>query len=312
MTLRENGMRPNSMRMAARVLFISGLLSIFCNEWALAAERALFIDQSASADFPIQEAYFLVSVDQEQVIRVKATIVPPYLGTNRVLTEKNELNTTSHSKLGAKVLVSDESDSFSFTTLLVGTSTQYAFVPSQSWDLRHKEIFRGSIEALREQLLRQKEVLRSWEMQSKAQDDSLARLRSDADVIANLGRIVDLKEETDRATAEVRDLDKDIATLKKFLTLGKGSLAPSSVLAREGQLTRQLTELAEAAKSAEANEGVRRSGTEADFKHKLSIIEATRLEDYDLLQRDLVRLRKNRIELERRLSDGSKLGERLG
>lgn len=157
-----------------------------------------------------------------------------------------------------------------------------------------------SADGLRERLLIRKQELNNLRMQFDAQEDSLKRLRADADIIANLGRIVDLREEAERIKKELTDLDHDIISLNEFIGLVRNLPAPGNLLARERQLGRQLQELAEATKKADAEEFSRRSATERELQDHLALVELARHEDLDAMQRELVRLRKRRIELQRR------------
>ncbi len=153
-------------------------------------------------------------------------------------------------------------------------------------------------DALREYLIQRKEVLKSWQMQIQVQEDSLARLRADAEVIGSLGKIVEVQDEIEKTKKSIRDLEGDMENLQYFLKASHSSELPINYAAREAQLTKQIAELAAAAKFAESSELKRSSLTQAELQRKLALVESTRGEDYDGLQRDLLRLRSKRMALQ--------------
>jgi len=170
-------------------------------------------------------------------------------------------------------------------------------------------LFGGSIDNLREHLLKRKQESRSWQTQVDAQDDSLRRLRADADIVADLGRIVEVREETDRVQQSIRGFVQDQANLEEFVRLVRSGPQPRNFAARERQLTKQIVELADAAKGTETGEFARRSEAEREVQRKLGFVEQSRSLDYDALQRELVQLRKQRRDLEGGDFEGGGLAE---
>ncbi len=151
---------------------------------------------------------------------------------------------------------------------------------------------------MRALLLSRKDVLRSWQLQVRAQDESLERLRADADIIANLGRIVEVKEDAERFRQEAAALDKDITNLRRLFAITRDHASPKNFLGRESQLQKQLAELNHLHEELGTRNGQERSAFELDVQRKLALIEETRFDDYEGLQRELIRLRKQRLSLQ--------------
>jgi len=267
-----------------------------------AAERpgvVIVLKEALQLDFVPEEGFFLVEFEGGGLQRVKAVIVP--LFRTEAQEKGSEPGLPGRFLAGARVVASAAEGRLQYSLILVGKSERYAFVGP-------KEMALGAsfaadtldlVDNLRQQLLRRKENLRSLEVQIRTQEESLGRLRADADVIGDLGRIVEVKEEINKLNEESVGLDKDIQTLERFLKLALSGRSPKNFALRESQLTKQLAELAEAAKAAESGEIRRRSQSEQELQRKLGLVEATRNEDYEELQRTLIHLRKKRLEIER-------------
>ena len=181
--------------------------------------------------------------------------------------------------------------------LVEGEGGALAFAPPRPLRLNDGSRFRSSDE-IREHLQQRKKVLESWDVQQRVQFESLERLRSDAEVIGNLGRIAEKAEELQRVRSEINDLEKDLESLKRFIKLASKALPPHNFVRRRLSLTQQLEELVRVAGAMEASERQRKAGGEAKLQQELSLVEATRDDDYDALRVQLSSLRKQRVELE--------------
>jgi hypothetical protein len=151
----------------------------------------------------------------------------------------------------------------------------------------------------REELLKAKTELKSLEIQVTTQDATLLRLREDASVIGNLGKIIEVKDEVERVKAQSTMVEQDITHLKQFLTLARNQPTPQNYGLRERTLTSQVRELATAAKEAESHEFSRRARTQGDLQKKLALIEQARKEHFDELQKTLEKLKAQRATLEK-------------
>jgi len=183
--------------------------------------------------------------------------------------------------------------------LILGEEKQIYFEPELEIDLTPGMSEVLSTDGLRTRLLQKKDTLASWQLQISAQQESLQRLREDASVIGNLGRIIELREEVERVKANADNLERDLGHMREFIKIARTRPLPKNYSLREGDLVRQIAELADAAKGAESQEYQRKTHVEGELQRKLSIIEQTRNDDYDELQGELVRVRRQRMQVEK-------------
>ena len=254
---------------------------------------AVVVDQIVKVDFPPEDAYLFVSFDQGIAMRVPAVMVPPRGNEAQERTGGDWL-------VGTRLRVPRGRSTVTFNIVLVGAEDNYAFVPSTTWDLTTKQTFAGSTDLLREHLLQRKQVLQSWNVQLETQEKSLKRLRADAEVIANVGRILEVREEIESVEMQTAGLQRDIESLKQKLEIVKSLPMPRSYARREHELTEQLKELALAAKRIERSELQRRARAEENIQRQLTAIETTRHEDIAQLRKELAILRRKREILEKR------------
>lgn len=148
-----------------------------------------------------------------------------------------------------------------------------------------------AVDRLREELLKSREQLRSWELQVDEQERSIARLRADAGVVANLGKILEIEGRAAEAKQHLEALQRDIELLQQFTQRSARLTEPVNYSLRLNQLTRSVAELAEEAKRAEVGEIRRRAEGEEIVRERLRLIERTRAYDIDVLTAELERLR---------------------
>lgn len=262
-------------------------LSAFAAEPPAPTENGIFIDQSRRLTFEPSDAFFLVSFDAGRVLRVPAMIVR-LEGESSV---RGDVAPVTYGA-GARVRPPRGSSQVSFSTVFLGTANRLEFVPPTTLELSEASLNRSSTDTLREQLLQRKAVLGSWRMQAQAQEDSLNRLRADAEVIGDFGRILDKKEEIERAKNDLASVKKDIQNLDHFLKLAKTRPAPVNQVGREAQLVKQLSEITQVSHAVELTEIRRRASAETELQRKLALIEATRQDDLATLTSELERLRR--------------------
>ena len=269
-----------------RVIFFLVIAVFGIVAHAAPAGEASFIDASFESAQEPKEALFLIDRRDGGLLRVRGLVVP-------VLGARGGVKAW---RAGAALPSTiDESEELYFSVLVTFDAgarklfpgfTRLAAAPEGPLDTR---------------LLQRRETLRSWQLQVHIQEDNLARLRADAEVIGNLSRIVEVQDEIERTNKSIEDLERDMVNLQYFLRQTQGGPLPPNYAGRESQLTRQIAELAQAAKIAESQEFSRSSRSQSEMRHKLSLVEATRELDYDTLQRELIRLRGVRMQLEKRL-----------
>lgn len=279
-------MRFSNYLILALNLIIFGTTSI-----AQAQDSYLFIDQIVEVSFPPEEAFFFVDFGDQNIHRYAAILLPPRGDEKKSASAGQWL-------VGARIPLPADKTNLNFSIILIGIGNQYAFVAPTTWDLTKRKSLAGSIENLREHLLQRKEVLRSWNVQLQAQESSLKRLQTDAETIADVNKIISVREEAERVIAATQAIDRDLSALRDSLKIAKSLPAPKNYSKREAELTQQLTELAAISKQAESGEFGRRSAAESELQNRLSLLEVTRLDDPDTLREELHNLQKRRSELE--------------
>lgn len=131
----------------------------------------------------------------------------------------------------------------------------------------------------------------SWILQVKAQDHALEELRGVADILGDLGRIVDIKQEIISANEKLADLEKDKAALSRFVSLAKSYPIPKNLLRRELELLSQLPELTKGGSINDTGEVKKRAQRQIELQKKLALIESTRGENIAKLRVELEQLR---------------------
>lgn len=152
---------------------------------------------------------------------------------------------------------------------------------------------------LRDFVSLKRDELKLLESQIRIQEESLERLRSDAEVIGRLKSLVRLKDEVDLNQRTLEFLARDQAVLDEFIRIAKGRAAPLNFNAREAQLNKATSELAERAKRAEAAGKGGRAKVDQDLQEKLRLIERHRSVNLEALQREVAILRKRLAEKSR-------------
>ena len=148
-----------------------------------------------------------------------------------------------------------------------------------------------NIDSLKSQIANRKQILDSLLVQSSTQTSNLKRLRADAEVIANLSRIVEIVEESDAVKSEIDNINRDLELLKNTFQSVKNMPAPKNYLRRELELTKQSDEMIKLVKSTEGSEDKRKNVSQDDLQLKLRLIEETRYEDEEQLKQQLIRLK---------------------
>lgn len=279
--------------MVKRSILIVGLFLLSYAK-SSAAESSIFLDQVAEIAFTPKEAFFLLEVDSLPPKRIPAVFVPsPQINRNDTNFEMQRW------LIAAQTTLASGTESIKYSAIIKGAQRQLSFLPPKTLSHEERNSAELSASELRDQLISKKEVVQKLEAEREAEEQILQRLRADADVIANIGRIVEVKDESEQIKEELSSLDRDLANLGKFLKHDRLKPPPKNLVGRESQLTNQVAELAQAAKMVEGQEADRRAQAQLDMQRQLELVEATRFEDYDSLQRELVRVRKRRMDLER-------------
>ena len=258
--------------------------------------HTVVLAKSIALDCEPQRGFFFVEIPGAGMRRIEAMFVAG------VLQDRESNNRPGGDEQiwesGARIESPVPAEDLEFSLLIFGRGGEIRFTaPSKVGD-DPATGFLGLADDMRAELVRQKDVLRSWQIQLRGQEDSLRRLRADAEIIGNLGRIVEVKERVAKVNEEIVDAERDIENLQKLLKVAKSRMVPANFSRREGQLTKQIAELADAAKSAELSEHGRRGALQQEFQRKIELVELSRTEDLGALQQELIRLRRQRAALE--------------
>lgn len=310
------GLRSVEIVLIARCLFFSVLLACVLSdrlnaeapksEGQLETLRVLF--DEVSLQFEPQDAFFIYGRDAGTMRRVRGTVfpLPPNSGDETPSPASRSrtylLGTVLPSGFevpAGKAGASRRPGELRYAVVLLGANPvrDSAIIPvrSSAEELEHGG--NASTELLRSTVLAKRKELKSWEVQLREQQESLRRLRADAEVIGDIGRILDLQDELDLTNARVKDTEKDIETLIGFIRLARSRPQPANFARREVQLQQQISLLADAVTKSERDEFRRKSSSEVRLQQQLKLIEDTRHEDLDLLQKKLDELRERKKQL---------------
>ncbi len=258
-----------------------------------AQERAVIIDRGVLCPFTPVSADFLLELPGYALIVPAQVIVPGTKGQKF--------------HVGTAVELPEELSTLQYSLILRGDGGSIKFVPPHILPL--SAVRKRTLEGLRERLAQRKKLLESWRVQERVQHDSLERLREDAEVIGNLGRIAEKAEELKRVRLEIAGTEKDIQNLQRFLKLASKSAEPQNFVKRRAILNQQLEELVKQARAMEAGERERKVTGETKLQRELRLVEETRTDDYDVLRDELSRLRESRKILEEKYMELSRSDE---
>ena len=137
-----------------------------------------------------------------------------------------------------------------------------------------------------------RERIKEWEERVKEQSANLARLREDADLIANVGRIVSKEDEVERIRRDVDRFRVALMIARQRLEALQKKVSVPNEQGRLAQVTVELAALAAAVKKSEQQAEERISSASTELQDKLALIESTKNERIDLLKKELEELRK--------------------
>lgn len=267
---------------------LSPLSALAADEPVAASPGAPMVVRSLELQFQPKKAFFMFDLLDGKVRKVPAEIVPPPESSNGLWLLASRL----------PVAPGQLSNGARYSIILVGPENRFAFIPPASWQPDDPQTFQGSFDVLRRRVNERVDLLQNLEAQQKIQSESLRRLRSDADTIAGIGRIVELKEEMERLKAELANTERDIERLKNSIGLAKARSEPRNMENMELELTRQISELNAAARAAEGKAPSRGSKPEQELQKRLALVASTRSDKLDELKAELRKLQQRRLKLE--------------
>lgn len=279
------------------------VLALFVSAHEVGADettRVIFLEREFSEISEPSRVVFVTRSDDGVESVVPGVVAP----SSQVVAPNDHLSNSAPRRsffVGAKVPVSERAREIGFVAIAVSAEGIPSLSSPGKLVLAEANNNGSSPDELRKELLRKKEEFRNLSVQVNTQEESLRRLRADAGVVADLGRIVEVREQIEQARADLEGLEKDRSNLQDFVRLARSKPAPRNFVGRERQLVKHLGTLVDLTKDAETTETQRRGQATRELQRKVALIESTRSEDFESLQRRLIALRKQRMDLEAQL-----------
>lgn len=158
-----------------------------------------------------------------------------------------------------------------------------------------------SEEDARQYLNKQKEISTSFAVQIKAQEAELRRLRGNADRVGQHGAIAELEQKERDGLVRLSEAEQNLSNLQESVKEIRAAPPPPNAAAMEVEITKQLGELAQAARGAESSEQQRAAQGNSHLQNTMRVIEDTRFDDVEKIRAELVKMRRRRQELEESL-----------
>lgn len=158
-----------------------------------------------------------------------------------------------------------------------------------------------SEEDARQYLNKQKEISTSFAVQIKAQEAELRRLRGNADRGGQHGAIAELEQKERDGLVRLSEAEQNLSNLQESVKEIRAAPPPPNAAAMEVEITKQLGELAQAARGAESSEQQRAAQGNSHLQNTMRVIEDTRFDDVEKIRAELVKMRRRRQELEESL-----------
>lgn len=281
------------------LLLVTGLFSLAnATEIKENQSTALVLMRVIESDFTPEQAFFVVRFNSQVISRIPALILP---ASDRGVTEPATSSQDKRERrwlLGGLIEVPRQFEAFSLSALALGRSGAVAILPESFEQTKEGLVFSSAEQVLRAELAELQGKLTPLKLQMAEQENALRRLRSDAEIVGNFGRVVDAREELSKVRGLIANADKDIANLERFTRLANSYPMPKNYRAREQQLAAQLNELTDMARRAEQGEFARRQDAQTQIQERLQLLELARTENIEALQEELSILRAERERLE--------------
>ena len=268
--------------------FILSLILGLPSAWAASDTHVIHVDVEAS--FVPKNAIFFVTLNEQPQLLVQQGLMLPSDSDND---RKVQVATVlKHSKPVNKI---------NYSVLLMGDDKKFLFHDLPTLVVGSDSLTSISASTLRDYLLGKKGQLSELQVTNEEDGQEIRRLRSDAEVIGNLGRITQRMEEVSIMREQRKQITEDAERLETFIQQAAVQPEPNNFIRRQSQLTSQLEELAQVVQSVEQDESTRRSFSEAQLQRQLALIEETRTASVPELQAQLATLQKASRRLEKQL-----------
>ncbi len=192
--------------------------------------------------------------------------------------------------------------------LVAGADREFEYVPGLPEVIKSNSSVWADITEIQERSQAAQVEFDRWQQQREKQEISLKRIRSDANVIGNLERINQSRQELSALEQEERGLRQDIETLTSFLKAAAREAKPANFERRKLMLTQQLEELTRLVSTVESQEAQRKQLSQSDLDAKMRLIEETRYENVNELESQWLQLKTARERLELEAAQGAPAG----
>jgi len=182
----------------------------------------------------------------------------------------------------------------SYCSLISGKNGESAFITPR--DISSEDYSGNSSSELHAEVLAKRQELKKLRDDMDSATMKLKQLRLETANISDIAKIIEVEEDTKRIKESSSELSHDIITLKSAIESVKALPEPIQFERRKVLLTEQLSDLARAALEAEQGAFSRRKNTEADLDKKLALIDATRFDEVEDLEREFARLAGKPLE----------------
>lgn len=193
-------------------------------------ERVLFAE--VEADFVPKKGFFIVTQGEDLPFVIPAEFAPQPVGSGE--------SEGSARYVGAAIAHTGGQKPVRYTFVLEGEADA---VRGEEKELPSAQTADENVETLQTEEESLRAVNQSQTKELQTLNGELRRLRSDVDVIADIGRIVVLREERLRIEALLKSIEQEGITLNESLTHIRTRGAPQGYVRQEAQLVRVLVEL---------------------------------------------------------------------
>ncbi len=266
------------------------LCAVLLPQFVAAQEHRLLVDFELALSFVPQSASVIVLSGDSFALK-PAFIVPP------VMSEEEPPAGAGKWIFGTRIS-QPEKGNLRYGLIVFGRGGEVAYAPLQGREARDPVDSFQDAEAMRSYIEQRKNRLNAAMSLEAEQESKLRSLRSDVDLIADIGRIVEVREESLTTEQNLSRLDKDTTDLERSLQQVSSYPPPRNFLRRESELSRQVIELGAAAKQAEDRARKAEAGQTETPAQKRELIESVKDENEQALVQKFGTLRRYRMELE--------------
>lgn len=276
--------------MSGRIYLIMFLLAVVLPSLLCAQEQRLLVDFELPLSF-VPDSASVIVLTENTFARKPAFIVPP------VISDEEPASTAGKWLFGARV-PQPEKGSPRYGLVVFGRGGEVAYAPLGGRATNDPVDSFQDTESLHSYIEQRKDRLNAAMSVEAEQEGELKRLRSDVDLIADIGRIVEVREESLTTEQNLSRLDKDTKDLERSLQQVSSYPPPRNFLRREAELSKQVIELGAAAKQAEDKAKKTEAEQPETPAQKRELIESVKDENEQALVQKLGTLRRYRTELE--------------